>query len=104
MRSWPVHGLVDYISHDGEGIFAGIPQRAEMVRYHSLIVADPLPAGLRKTAWTDDGLVMGLEHTELPIAGVQFHPESICSKHGDTLISNFLQLAKAWNSVAWQSA
>jgi anthranilate synthase/aminodeoxychorismate synthase-like glutamine amidotransferase len=96
----PVHGLVDYISHDGEGIFAGIPQRAEMVRYHSLIVADPLPAGLRKTAWTDDGLVMGVEHTELPLTGVQFHPESICSKHGDTLISNFLQLAKAWNSVA----
>jgi anthranilate synthase/aminodeoxychorismate synthase-like glutamine amidotransferase len=99
---WPVHGLVDYINHDGTGMFEGIPPRAEMVRYHSLIVEDNLPTSLRKTAWTDNGLVMGIQHIELPIAGVQFHPESICSKHGDTLISNFLQLVKAWNSVVRQ--
>lgn len=96
----PVHGLLDYINHDGTGLFEGIPQRAEMVRYHSLIVEDDLPASLRKTAWTDTGLIMGIQHTELPIAGVQFHPESICSSHGDTLMSNFLNLVKAWDSVA----
>jgi anthranilate synthase component II len=96
----PVHGLVDYINHDGTGLFEGVPQRVEMVRYHSLIVEDDLPASLRKTAWTDSGLIMGIQHAALPIAGVQFHPESICSTHGDTLIRNFLELARKWDSVA----
>jgi para-aminobenzoate synthetase len=89
----PVHGLTESINHDGSGIFAGIPQRVQMVRYHSLIVSNDLPACLRKTAWTDSGLVMGIQHASRKIFGVQFHPESICSEYGELLMSNFLRIA-----------
>jgi anthranilate synthase/aminodeoxychorismate synthase-like glutamine amidotransferase len=91
----PVHGLTDRISHYGTGLFQGVPQGARMVRYHSLIVADQLPQSLRKTAWNDMGLVMGLEHVKRQIFGVQFHPESICSEFGEVLMSNFLRIARA---------
>jgi anthranilate synthase component II len=89
----PVHGLTERINHDGSGIFAGIPQRVQMVRYHSLIVSNDLPDTLRKTAWTDSGLVMGIQHVSRKIFGVQFHPESICSEFGELLMSNFLRIA-----------
>lgn len=89
----PVHGLTERINHDGLGIFEGIPQRVQMVRYHSLIVSNDLPKCLRKTAWTDSGLVMGIQHVSQKIFGVQFHPESICSEFGELLMSNFLRIA-----------
>jgi para-aminobenzoate synthetase component II len=91
--SLPVHGLTERINHDGSGIFEGIPQGVRMVRYHSLIVSDDLPGTLRRTAWTDSGLIMGLEHVSRKICGVQFHPESICSEFGELLMSNFLRIA-----------
>jgi anthranilate synthase component II len=91
----PVHGLTDRIVHNGTGLFQGIPQGARMVRYHSLIVADELPPELRKTAWNDKGLIMGLEHVNRRIFGVQFHPESICSEFGEILMHNFIRIAQS---------
>jgi anthranilate synthase component 2 len=90
----PVHGQIAVISHDDKGLFQGVPQRVKMVRYHSLIVDPELPDTLFRTAWTDDGLIMGLQHCDRNIFGVQFHPESICSEFGDTLMANFLQVLK----------
>ncbi|MCS6892461.1 MAG: aminodeoxychorismate/anthranilate synthase component II [Rhodovarius sp.] len=92
----PVHGKVWEVTHDGSGIFAGIPSPLRATRYHSLIVeAESLPACLRATAHTADGLIMGLAHREKPIWGVQFHPESIASEHGHAILSNFCRLARA---------
>jgi anthranilate synthase component 2 len=88
----PVHGQVAMISHGGKGLFEGVPQRVRMVRYHSLIVNPELPKTLDRTAWTDDGLIMGLQHRDRNIFGVQFHPESVCSEFGDTLMANFLKV------------
>lgn len=91
----PMHGKVSAIRHDGTGLFAGLPSPFGATRYHSLIVhADTLPASLTATAHTADGLIMGLCHRDLPIAGVQFHPESIASEHGHALLRNFLTLAR----------
>jgi anthranilate synthase component 2 len=90
----PVHGKTSQMHHDGTSLFAGLPSPYVATRYHSLVVKrDSLPASLAVTAWTDDGLIMGLAHKELPIAGVQFHPESIASEHGHALLRNFLNLA-----------
>jgi anthranilate synthase component 2 len=91
----PMHGKVSDIHHDGTGLFAGLPSPFGATRYHSLIVrAETLPASLAATAHTADGLVMGISHRDLPIAGVQFHPESIASEHGHALLRNFLALAR----------
>jgi anthranilate synthase/aminodeoxychorismate synthase-like glutamine amidotransferase len=91
----PVHGKVWDVTHDSTGIFAGIASPFRATRYHSLVVdARSFPAALRPTAHTADGLVMGLEHRELPIWGVQFHPESIASEHGHAILSNFCRLAR----------
>jgi anthranilate synthase component II len=96
----PMHGKVSAIHHDGTGIFAGLPNPLDATRYHSLIVERAgLPAALRVTAETADGLIMGLVHRERPIHGVQFHPESIASQAGHDLLRNFLRLAAA-ESVA----
>ena len=86
-----MHGKVDQISHDATGLFAGLPSPLAATRYHSLAV-DPgsLPDCLRVTARAGDGPIMGLAHRDLPIEGVQFHPESIASEHGHDLIRNFL--------------
>jgi len=90
----PVHGKTGQMHHNGTSLFAGLPTPFLATRYHSLVVKrDSLPASLEVTAWTDDGLIMGLAHRELPIAGVQFHPESIASEHGHALLRNFLDLA-----------
>ncbi len=90
----PMHGKVSAITHTGKGVFENLPSPLKATRYHSLIVArDTLPSCLEVTAQTDDGLIMGLQHRELPVFGVQFHPESIASEHGHELLRNFLKLA-----------
>jgi para-aminobenzoate synthetase len=89
-----MHGRLSQIDHDGRGLFAGIPQGFAAVRYHSLAVG-AVPAALRVTAWTPDDVVMGLEHRERPVWGVQFHPESISTEHGATLLRNFRDLTRA---------
>jgi para-aminobenzoate synthetase len=89
-----MHGRTSPIHHDGRGLFAGVPQGFVAVRYHSLVVG-VVPAALRVTAWTPDHVVMGLEHRTRPRWGVQFHPESICTEHGRTLVRNFRDLTQA---------
>jgi len=89
-----MHGKLSSIHHDGEGVFRNMPSPIEATRYHSLIVErDTLPDCLKVTAWTTDGLIMGAQHRELPIHGVQFHPESIASEHGHDILRNFLHMA-----------
>lgn len=96
----PIHGKVHEIFHRGETLFHGLPSPYKATRYHSLIVArDTLPTELVATAWTADGLVMGLSHLTHPTHGVQFHPESIASDHGHALLKNFLDLARSWNDA-----
>ena len=88
-----MHGKLSAIHHDGKGLFAGLPNPLEAIRYHSLVVSrDDLPEELEVTAWTDNGLIMGLRHRELPIEGVQFHPESIMTESGKSLLQNFLDV------------
>ncbi|HTX01700.1 MAG TPA: aminodeoxychorismate/anthranilate synthase component II [Acidimicrobiales bacterium] len=86
-----MHGKTSLVSHDGAGVFAGLPDPLQATRYHSLVVdRASLPACLAVTATSPDGLVMGLRHRELPIEGVQFHPESILTVSGHELLGNFL--------------
>jgi anthranilate synthase/aminodeoxychorismate synthase-like glutamine amidotransferase len=97
----PMHGKVSAITHSGTDILAGVPSPFRATRYHSLIVArDGLPDTLVPTAWTEDGLIMAMHHRTLPVWGVQFHPESIASEHGHTILANFLALARGTNSPA----
>ncbi|MFL5351516.1 anthranilate synthase component II [Archangium sp.] len=87
----PVHGKTAAIRHEGRSIFEGMPQGFQAARYHSLVVeAASLPAELEATAWTPDGLIMGLRHRERPVVGVQFHPESVLTPEGPRLVRNFL--------------
>ncbi len=86
-----MHGRTSEILHEGRGVFANIPSPLTATRYHSLIVKrDTLPDAIEVTAWTDRDEVMGIRHTELPIEGVQFHPESFLTEHGHHLIRNWL--------------
>jgi anthranilate synthase component 2 len=76
-------------------VFAGLPERFTVNRYHSLAIArEDAPSELEVTAWTDDGEIMGVRHSELDVQGVQFHPESILTEHGHALLKNFLELAR----------
>ncbi len=85
------HGKTSLIHHQGDSIFTGLPNPFEATRYHSLIVRrDNLPSCLKVQAWTHDGLIMGLEHRDHPIFGVQFHPESILTTVGKSILENFL--------------
>jgi anthranilate synthase component 2 len=94
----PVHGKLSLIEHQGAGVFRGINAPFHATRYHSLTVdRESMPAELKVTAKTNDGVVMGLAHATLPVHGVQFHPESIASEHGHLILRNFLDLADAWN-------
>jgi anthranilate synthase/aminodeoxychorismate synthase-like glutamine amidotransferase len=87
-----VHGKVSNIYHDGAEIYRGLPNPLQATRYHSLSVRrDSIPASLEVSAWTDSGLVMGIRHRELPVEGVQFHPESIMTPAGKSLLHNFLE-------------
>ncbi|GAA2974081.1 aminodeoxychorismate synthase component I [Actinokineospora diospyrosa] len=88
------HGFVSRVEHDGKDLFAGLPQKFEVVRYHSLAVVEPLPSSLEVTARAEDGVVMGLRHRHRPLWGVQFHPESICSQFGHELVANFAGLTR----------
>lgn len=91
----PMHGKLSPIRHGGTDVFAELPSPFEATRYHSLVVEpETLPPSLVPTAWTDDGVIMGLRHRDLPIFGVQFHPESIASEHGHRILANFLALAR----------
>jgi anthranilate synthase component 2 len=86
-----VHGKLGTMHHAGKGVFAGLPSPFAATRYHSLIVdRATLPDSLEVTAWLEDGTIMGLRHSSLPIEGVQFHPESIASEHGHKMLRNFL--------------
>ena len=90
-----MHGKLGNMHHDGAGLFAGLPSPFAATRYHSLIVEkDNLPNRLRVSAWLEDGTIMGFEHADLPIYGLQFHPESIATQHGYALLKNFLAKAK----------
>ncbi len=90
----PMHGKLSPIRHEAEGVFEGLPSPLSATRYHSLTVErDSLPDSLEVTAETEDGTIMGLKHRELPVHGVQFHPESIASEHGHALLHNFLAIA-----------
>ncbi|CAN1488786.1 PabA Anthranilate/para-aminobenzoate synthases component II [Burkholderiaceae bacterium] len=86
-----MHGKTSVITTTQEGVFAGLPERFTVNRYHSLAIERAsIPACLKVTAWTDDGEIMGVRHTELDIQGVQFHPESILTEHGHAMLKNFL--------------
>jgi anthranilate synthase component 2 len=89
-----MHGRTSIVEHDGAGVFAGLPDRQVVTRYHSIVVAEPLPDGLVATARsTDDGYLMGLRHRDLPVEGVQFHPESVTTAEGMSMMANFLRTA-----------
>ena len=91
-----MHGKTSEINHDGAGVFAGLPDPITATRYHSLVVArDTVPPDLVVSAESEDGLVMGLRHRDLPVEGVQFHPESILTESGHALLKNFLNQAGA---------
>ena len=92
-----MHGKTSLIHHDGKGAFLGLPNPFEAIRYHSLAVQRrDLPACLDITAWTDNGIIMGLRHKEFPVEGVQFHPESIMTTTGHDLLKNFLVVVDQW--------
>ncbi|MEQ9144693.1 MAG: aminodeoxychorismate/anthranilate synthase component II [Parvibaculaceae bacterium] len=96
-----MHGKMSLIHHEGIGVFKGLPNPFEATRYHSLTIApETLPDCLKVTARTEDGIIMGVQHTSLPIHGVQFHPESIASEHGRDLLANFLDLAGVKRAVS----
>ncbi len=95
IRHAPMHGKISTIHHTGKGVFHQLANPFEATRYHSLIVErDSLPAVLEITAETEDGIIMGLQHKSLPFHGVQFHPESIASEHGHSLLANFLHVTR----------
>jgi anthranilate synthase component 2 len=96
----PVHGKLSQVVHEGKTVFRGINGPFEATRYHSLVVdRKSVPQDLTITAETGHGLVMGLSHKSHPVHGVQFHPESIASEHGQTILKNFLDLAAQWNAA-----
>jgi para-aminobenzoate synthetase len=89
-----MHGRLSRIRHDGQGLFAELPQDFEVVRYHSLAITSPMGPEGHETAWADDGVVMGVEHRTRPMWGVQFHPESIATEHGLQIARNFYAMAE----------
>jgi anthranilate synthase component 2 len=96
----PVHGKLCEVKHSASSIFHGINGPFKATRYHSLVVdRASMPADLVLTAESEDRLVMGLSHAQLPVHGVQFHPESIASEHGHLILKNFLDIAAAWNAA-----
>ena len=88
----PVHGKTSSIHHDGRTVFRGITDPMVATRYHSLVVRPELAPGLELSAWCDGDVVMGIRHRDVPVEGVQFHPESILTEHGRALLGNFLEI------------
>jgi len=100
VRAHPVHGKLSTIRHRGEGVLRGINGPFAATRYHSLVIErESMPQDLAVTAETDEGIVMAVSHKRHPVHGVQFHPESIASEHGQTILKNFLELAAAFNAA-----
>lgn len=100
----PMHGKISTITHRARGLFRGINGPLQATRYHSLVVArESCPTELEIEAATEDGLIMALSHRDLPVHGVQFHPESIASEHGATILRNFLDLAERWSKASAHS-
>jgi anthranilate synthase/aminodeoxychorismate synthase-like glutamine amidotransferase len=92
VRGEPVHGKTARITHDGGGVYAGLEQGFEATRYHSLVIEpDSVPECLVVTSRAEDGTIMGVRHREFPVEGVQFHPESVLTRHGRDLLKNFLE-------------
>jgi len=87
-----MHGKTSTVHHDGTGVFRGVAQPFSAGRYHSLVIAQPLPPALELSAHTEDGTVMGVRHRSYPIHGVQFHPESVLTAEGRKLLRNFLEM------------
>jgi anthranilate synthase component 2 len=100
-----MHGKLSTIHHQGSGVFHGINGSFQATRYHSLTIAPAsMPESLKTTAWTEDGVIMGVRHITDPVHGVQFHPESIASEHGHRILRNFLEIARAFNARAGRRA
>jgi anthranilate synthase component 2 len=93
-RSYPVHGKPAQVTHDGSGLFAGLPSPFSATRYHSLAVPEPRPP-LIANAWSEDGTVMAMRHASAPVHGVQFHPESVASEQGKPLLKAFLEICRS---------
>jgi anthranilate synthase/aminodeoxychorismate synthase-like glutamine amidotransferase len=89
-----MHGKTCVMTHDGKGLFEGLPKRLTVARYHSLVAAEPLPRELIATSRAEDGSLMGLRHRERPLEGVQFHPESVATPHGLKMLKNFLAVTR----------
>lgn len=94
----PQHGVTSALTHNGQGLFAGLPQNLTVARYHSLIVTD-LPAELQVDARSEDGVIQAIHHTTLPIWGVQFHPESWQTMHGHAILQNFLVQVQEFENI-----
>jgi anthranilate synthase component 2 len=96
----PMHGKISRVSHNARGLFRGVNGPFHATRYHSLVIdRATAPEDLEITAEADDGLIMAVSHRDRPVYGVQFHPESIASEHGRTILKNFLDLANAFNDA-----
>jgi anthranilate synthase component 2 len=101
----PMHGKISTITHRARGLFHGVNGPIQATRYHSLIISrESCPAEMDIEAATEDGLIMALSHRELPVHGVQFHPESIASEHGATILRNFLTIAERWSATQDRAA
>ena len=100
----PVHGKASIIKHDGKDVFKGLPSPMEVGRYHSLIVDPSKKCPLMTTAQTDDGEIMALKHPTHPVYGVQFHPESVLTQHGQALVQNFVDIARAYHKLDQSAA
>jgi anthranilate synthase/aminodeoxychorismate synthase-like glutamine amidotransferase len=97
----PMHGKTSEIEHDGEGVFAGLPNPLTVARYHSLVIeAVTVPAELEVTAWSATGEIMGVRHRTLPIEGVQFHPESLFTEHGARMVDNVVRAVRGRTGTA----
>lgn len=96
----PVHGKISMIQNDNTGVFHGLPAEYKVTRYHSLVVSDEIiPTQLIVTARTEDGVVMGLRHTEYPVYGIQFHPEAVLTEYGHELLHNFHNICQEWKQA-----
>lgn len=93
----PMHGKVTKLHTNGHGVFRDLPDSYDVTRYHSLIVSkENFPKNLQVDAWSEDGVIMGIHHTEQPVYGVQFHPEAVLTEYGHELLDNFTKICKEW--------